>query len=216
MRGLFMARIAFVVIFFTLPVYILSQNFNGGLTAGLVGSQVGGDGYSGYNKAGVFAGAWVNIDVSKHSAFQMEITYIQKGSRHNPDYDNDDYDSYIFRTNYMEIPLLYQYKIKKFIFEAGPSTGISVGHYEEFNGEVLSDNPDYDMPATFTLQANLGIRFVISKSFSATMRINYSTFNIRQDKNYDDGWTGGPVGQFNNALILAVYYRINKIKGKNK
>ena len=192
-----------------------AQNFSGGITAGLVASQVGGDGYSGYNKAGVFAGGWVGLDISKHSSFLMELTYFQKGSRHNPNYDKGDYDSYIFRTNYIEIPVLYQYKLKWFVVEAGPSMGVSAGYYEEFNEDEISDDQDYDKPARFTLQANLGVRFLLSSMFSITMRINYSTFNIRSDKDYEGGWSQGPKGQFNNALVAALYYKIGKNK-KNK
>jgi hypothetical protein len=202
------AILLLVLLFFS--VWVFSQNFEGGVTAGLVGSQVGGDGYSGYNKAGIFAGGWVSYRFDDRSSLLMELTYFQKGSRHNPDYDNGDYDSYIFRTNYVEIPLLYQYQLKWFVMEGGPSMGVSVGYYEEANEDVLSDDPTYNRPARLTLQANLGVRFLMSKGFSFAMRINYSTFNIRQDKNYDDGWSRGPRGQFNNALVAALYYRIGK------
>ena len=201
-----------ILFLWLMPLFSFSQSFIGGITAGLVGSQVGGDGYSGYNKAGIFAGAWVAHELSKHSSLMMELTYFQKGARHNPDYDNGDYDSYIFRTNYIEIPVLYQYKLKWFALEGGPSMGVSAGYYEEANQDVISDDPAYDRPARLTLQANLGIRFFFSDAFSFTMRINYSTFNIRQDKNYDDSWSGGPKGQFNNALVAALYYRIGKKK----
>jgi len=207
-----MKRNLLVLLFVFIAFSLFGQGFTGGITAGLVGSQVGGDGYSGYNKAGIFAGGWVGYGLSEHSSFLMEVTYFQKGSRHNPDYDKGDYDSYIFRTNYIEIPVLYQYKLKWFIMEGGPSMGVSAGYYEEFNGDELSDDPDYDRPARVTLQANLGIRFLFNDAFSFTMRINYSTFNIRHDKNYDGGWSGGPKGQFNNALVAALYYRIGKSK----
>jgi hypothetical protein len=192
--------------------FLFPQNFSGGITAGLVGSQVGGDGYKGYNKAGIFAGGWVAYELSQRSSFMMELTYFQKGSRHNPDYDNGDFDSYIFRTNYIEIPVLYQYKLKWFVLEGGPSMGVSAGYYEEANFDVISDDPDYDRPARLTLQANVGVRFVFSQAFSFTMRFNYSTFNIRKDKNYDNGWSNGVKGQFNNALVAALYYRIGKPK----
>ncbi len=207
-----MKRFYFFIFLFFISYISYSQEFTGGVTAGLVGSQVDGDGYGGYNKAGIFAGGWVGYSVSKHSSFLMELTYFQKGSRHNPDYEHGDFDSYIFRTNYIEVPLLYQYKLKWFVLEGGPSMGVSAGYYEEANEDELSDDPDYNRPARITLQANLGARFLLNESFSFVMRINYSTFNIRQDKNYDDGWSKGPRGQFNNALVAALYYQIGKKK----
>ena len=51
-----------------------AQVFTGGLSAGLVGSQVAGDNFSGYNKAGIFAGGFVALSVSEKSSLQMELT----------------------------------------------------------------------------------------------------------------------------------------------
>ncbi len=205
-----MKKVCFITLLLLVNIVVYSQNFKGGFTAGLVGSQVDGDGYGGYNKAGIFAGGWVSYEFNEYSSFLMELTYFQKGSRHNPDYENGDFNSYIFRTNYIEVPLLYQYKLKWFVLEGGPSLGVSAGYYEKANEDELSDDQGYNRPARLTLQANLGARFLLNENFSFVMRINYSTFNIRYDKNYDDGWSSGPRGQFNNALVAALYYRIGK------
>lgn len=178
----------------------------------MVGSQIDGDGYSGYKKAGIFAGAWVSYTFGECSAFFMEVTYFQKGSRKNPNYDKGDYDAYLFRTNYVEVPFLYQYKIKRFILEAGPSVGVSAGYYEEFNGDVLSDYPGYDRPARLSFQGNAGARYLINRYLSFSMRFNYSLINIRSDKNYDDGQSIGPRGQFSNTLVAAVYYSFGTAK----
>ena len=48
-----------------------AQDFNGGLMAGLVGSQVAGDTYSGYNKAGLFLGVL--------TALQQAVTHGKDG-----------------------------------------------------------------------------------------------------------------------------------------
>ncbi len=102
-----------------------SQQFNGGMMAGIAATQVAGDTYSGFRKAGIFAGGYVNLEVGKHSAFQMELEFFQKGSRVNPDSSNN-YNQYLFRTNYVELPVLYQYRInKRFKLEAGPLYGCS-------------------------------------------------------------------------------------------
>ena len=47
-----------------IPGSILAQKFTGGLKLGLVGSQVAGDLYGGYNKAGINAGGWIGLPVS--------------------------------------------------------------------------------------------------------------------------------------------------------
>jgi hypothetical protein len=53
-----------------------AQQFNGGFAAGIVGSQVAGDTYSGFNKAGIYAGGWVNLPMKERTAWQMELDYI--------------------------------------------------------------------------------------------------------------------------------------------
>ena len=181
----------------------LSQKFHGGITAGLVGSQVAGDKYSGYHKAGVFGGGFVNLELSKHSTLQMELTYFQKGSRENPDSTNN-FTSYILRLNYVELPLLYQYKVNKWVFEAGPSLGFNVGYFEEIN---YDENTNNNEPVVVTFQINAGIRFFITEHFGADFRTNNSLLNIRQENVTGDVWRFWGYGQFNDALVLSVFYQ---------
>ena len=60
-----------------------AQRFNAGLMLGGVTSQVDGDTYDGYHKWGYLGGGYVSLQLSPHSSFQMELEYIQKGSRRN-------------------------------------------------------------------------------------------------------------------------------------
>ena len=108
----FIRYIIFLLIFTLTAFTLKSQNFNGGLMAGVAGTQIAGDGYYGFHKAGIFAGGFVNLQVSEHSAFQLELEYFQKGSRENPDSSNN-YDQYLFRVNYIELPVFYQYIVNK-------------------------------------------------------------------------------------------------------
>ena len=175
--------------------------------AGLVGSQVAGDTYSGFNKAGLFVGGYVNWDFTKRSALQMELAYFQKGSRKNPDAEKNDYDSYLFRANYIELPVLYLFKINKFVIEVGPSAGFLVGYYEEKNQEILSDKQGYNKPARITLQINLGLRFFISKKFGVDFRTHNSILNIRSNNTTGDVRRLWTYGQFHDALVLSLFYQ---------
>ena len=59
----------------------------------------------------------------------MELEYFQKGSRENPDSANN-YTQYLFRVNYIELPVFYQYIVnKRFKLELGPSLGFLVGYF---------------------------------------------------------------------------------------
>jgi len=188
---------------FAVSVGADAQRFHGGVIAGLSASQVAGDTYSGYNKAGIYAGGYVSLDVGGRSSFQMELTYFQKGSRKNP--DSLDYSSYLFRTNYVELPVLYLYKINKFTFEIGPSAGFLVGYTERRDGyPVYSDN----LPASVTLQINAGLRFDITGRLTANLRTNNSLLNIRKHNVTGDVWRFWTYGQFHDVLILSVSYKL--------
>ena len=59
---------------------IQAQNFDGGCLLGVSTSQVGGDNLWGFHKAGLLIGIFANKSISEKLSFQMEMTYIQKGS----------------------------------------------------------------------------------------------------------------------------------------
>ena len=200
--------IVLVVSAVLLTAVTFAQGFKGGVTLGLAGSQVAGDTYSGYNKAGIFGGGWVRYDISKHSGLQMELTYFQKGSRHNPDYEKNPADfPYLLRMDYIEIPLLYQYKVSRFIIEAGPSMGVAVHYYEESDGLIISNTEAANKPKRLTLQFNLGLQFVITEKFSAGIRTNNSLLNVRQENVSGDVWRLFDYGQYHDVLVIAAYYR---------
>lgn len=184
----------------------VGQQFHGGVIAGLVGSQVAGDTYSGYNKAGIFAGGFVSLDLSEKSAMHMELTYFQKGSRENPTEKNG-YRSYLLRLNYIELPIFYQFKAGRFTIEAGPSAGFNIGYYEEVDQDVISDYQGYNSPARFTLQINLGLRFNISEKFGVDVRTNNSLMNVFSENQSGDPRRFWDYGRYNDALVLSLFYQ---------
>ncbi len=183
-----------------------AQQFHGGIIGGIAGTQVAGDTFSGYNKAGIFGGAWVNINVGKNSSLQLELTYFQKGSRENPTEKNS-YRSYILRVNYIEMPLLYQYKAGRFIISAGPSAGFLLGYYEEVNQEVVSDQQYYNKPARITFQVNLGISYFVTQNIGVGLRTNNSILNIFSSNQTGDVRRLFDYGRYNDALVLTVFYQ---------
>ncbi len=195
-----------IIFIFCFGLTSSAQQFHGGVIAGLAGTQVAGDTYSGFNKAGIFAGGFVSVDVSKKSAFHMELTYFQKGSRENPKEKNG-YQSYLLRLNYIEMPIFYQYKAGKFTFEAGPSAGFLIGYYEEVNQDVISDYQGYNRPARVTLQINLGFNYFISDHMGVGLRTNNSLMNIFSSNQTGDVWRLWGYGRYNDALVLYVFYQ---------
>lgn len=202
--------VIFILIFCGLAQTGRSQDFNGGILAGVAGTQVAGDAYYGFHKAGIFAGGFVNLQVSEHSAFQMELEYFQKGSRENPDSSNY-YDQYLFRVNYIELPVFYQYIVsKRFRIEAGPSLGFLVGYYEERNEEEIKGG---NRPAKVTFQLNLGLYVNLTNHFTVNIRTNNSMINIRSDNATGDILRifPGNYGQFNDCLVLSLFYQFKPL-----
>ena len=202
-----------ILLFFILAILLhsglLAQSFKGGITFGLAATQVAGDGYWGFNKAGIFAGGWINFDYYEHSSLQIELTYFQKGSRHNPNYEkNPAYFPYIFRVDYVELPLLYQFKTGRVIIETGPSMGVLMHYYEASDQLIISDKENANRPTRLTFQLNLGMQIVITDRISAGLRANSSMINIRQNNVTGDAKRLFWFGQFNDALVLAAYYRL--------
>ncbi len=182
-----------------------AQKFNGGAMIGLAASQVAGDQYSGFNKVGPIGGFFVNFQPTERSSVQMELYYIQKGSRKSANAVEEDYESYLLRVNYVELPLLYQYHIGWFHIEAGPSVAFSMGGYEERDGvEIQAD--DF---ATATFQLNLGIVFTIAENWKLGIRTNNSLTNLRNQTytgNVNRLWPNNH-GQFNDVMMFTFAYQ---------
>ena len=200
--------------FFLFTLSAAGQQFHGGVMAGIAATQVAGDRFSGFDKAGLFGGGFVNLQVTPRSAFQMELEFFQKGSRKNPDAENNDYDSYLFRTSYVELPFLYQYIISdRFRVEAGPSGGFLLGYYEERDELVISDEPGQNKPSAATLQINVGLYVYFTENIALNVRTHNSVLNIRKENSTGDVYRFFDYGQYHDALVLSFFYIIRKKGG---
>lgn len=193
----------FIILFLLFPLVSFSQKFNGGILAGGLVSQVDGDTYEGYHKFGYLAGGFVNLQVSPHSSFQLEMEYIQKGSRVHADSITNTGITRITRLHYLEIPLLYQYTfLKRVQAEVGPAADILLGSYEEVNGIEV---PYITVPyRTVTLSGIIGVSCYITDHLKAGLRFNYSLLSIRTDVVAGARKILFETGQYNNVLSLSL------------
>ena len=102
-----------------LPFFSQAQKFKAGVFLGISSSQVSGDQLGGFNKPGLYAGGFVNTPLGEKTSAQMEISFIGKGSR--PTSEQADANPYnIYPTlNYVEVPVLFIYKVKSSITVEG-------------------------------------------------------------------------------------------------
>jgi hypothetical protein len=181
------------------------RRFVVGIKAGLSTSQVDGDTYGGYDKAGFDGGIFVTGKLNDKWTAQMEMIFIQKGSKHNSNPDEGDLTYYDLRLNYFEVPVLFQFHQKKFTFEVGPSFGylISNTEYNE-NGEVY--NPV--LFNSYDIGGGVGISYDIIKNLSVNWRYSYSLLPIRDYQSGATRWNNP--GQRNNVLAFTLNYRFGK------
>ena len=216
-----MKKIVFIVCCLLSVVCSLSaQQFKAGVTAGIASSQVDGDTYAGYNKAGIFAGAYVTKRLAPESKWSasFEITYIQKGSRKIPHPDRGDFAEYTLRLNYAEVPVLLKYDFAladstgehkmSFALFGGIAAGALV-HSEEWDafGQLVGGTPF--QKADFSTV--LGLSYSLSEHIGFDARTEYSIVPVRKGGTspYYQNWTYHffKPGYYNNLLVFAVHYR---------
>ncbi len=180
-----------------------SQEFRGGILGGLAASEISGDRLQGPNKAGVYVGAFVNRYFSPSSSLQMELDFIQKGSRENPDSSNN-FSSYLLRLNYVEIPLHYKYDfIEKGTLETGLSLGVLVHSLEQVNSYDWVAGSDFDR---LDLSFNIGLYYTLMENLRINVRYSNSILPVRPH-------AGGATwrlnkGQYNEVLSFVLFYEL--------
>jgi hypothetical protein len=185
-----------------------SQDFRAGVQLGITGTQVTGDQLAGFNKAGLFGGFFVNRDIGNLGDGQLEINFIQKGSRKNAHPDKGDYVKYLLRLNYVEVPVMYRFRIKNFLkIEAGVMFAYLINTKEfDIQGQVIPD-PTVAGFKKYDLSAFAGLNYKINDKLSLSLRYSYSVLAIRPKPNsvtyrYDSG-------QFNEVVCTSLQYNFN-------
>ena len=186
-----------------------AQNFDGGIILGLSTSQVGGDNLSGFHKAGLLVGAFANKSISELLSFQMEMTYIQKGSG-NPKMNNADHPNYLKESisfSYIEVPLLLQYHQSNILkIESGLLSAYLIdGYYNDLNGKIPIYTVNPFVKYDFGLL--LGIDYTFSNKLSLNTRLSYSIIPVgAEDYDYPNAYKPSRKGKYNSVLSFTLHY----------
>jgi hypothetical protein len=185
-----------------------SQRFEGGLLGGLNGTQVDGDSYKGYHKAGIVLGGYAQTDISRNLFAAMELKFAQKGSRNVDSLAMYGQIKYVMRLNYAELPVYLGIRTsEKTSVIAGASFGylISGKEYNDYGEFPPEDQHPFN---AFDLEAMLGFRFQITDRLFVDVRGAYSVLPIREKIENADlyYWRDN---QFNNVLNTTLLYRLD-------
>lgn len=194
-----MAKTSF---FIKLPLFLcflhfanaaMSQEFDGGIIAGLTASQIDGDSQSGYHKGGIYLGGYIHRSLNDQFGSQLEIRYAQKGAY------NKDSESKL-AMHYLEVPLLMQYNRWNATFEAGVVPGVLI------SAKVISDaylEYDVDTYHRYAVDFAAGASYPITVRLSAHARFAYSLLAIQSISNKYTTRS-----QFHNVLNFGFSYAI--------
>ncbi len=176
-----------------------SQKFEGGFFGGLSASQLDGDTYSGYNKAGLTAGAYFTRKMNRELSWKTEIRYIQKGS--NKRVTNSSPTIYRTSLHYAEVPLLIQYyKNRNLFFEGGLVPEFLLASSEEDETGAISEKPFN----RFSFEGTAGAGYFLTKHLAGGIRFTYSLYPARAHASNQTYRLN--LGQRNNVFSFSLYY----------
>lgn len=206
-----------LVISFSLKAQEIDHTFRPFLSAGVVGSQVDGDTYAGYNKPGYYFGFGINRQISQRWEIEFALSFLQKGARKNYALDsasrNDPNNQYyVLRLNYLEVPLMVKWNYKKFRFGGGLAAGYLTKNppFEE------SQNGYYNIYGfkNFDFSYLFNVDYKLAANWYAAFRFEYSFIAIRNYYSSSNGIYHGNIfnkyfnlGLYNNMLLLSINYR---------
>ena len=209
-------------IFFTLSIGFLffltgegiqAQGFGGGLKAGITASEVSGDNLSGPNKLGWNAAVFTNTRLGTATRIQLELMYIQKGSRSTPNEKNNFYD-YRFALQYAEIPLLLILDFPwagegqfadRLSLEAGFSASFLVGSREEENERLLDLSEEKPFHGE-ELNLLLGLYYPIAAQVYFHLRFSQALTPLRPHEGGTTVWYNR--GQYNTAWTFGLSWAL--------
>jgi hypothetical protein len=197
-----------------------AQSFRGGFQAGLTASEVSGDLSGGPNKLGWFASVYTDISFSPHTYWQLELMYIQKGSREFNDPETPEegiYRDYRLNLQYVEVPVVFKFDFSVFerlpyadwlTGEIGLSVSRVVGHYET-NDEGAENTDLMALERPFhagELNVLAGFYFPVSDNLNVHFRYTQGVTPLRPHAGGTRTWYNR--GQYNSVWLIGLAYLI--------
>jgi len=191
-----------IIVFVVISNSIFAQKFGGGIFSGLTMSQLDGDSWGGYHKAGINLGVYTNTEINEKLSAQLELLYIQKGSKSNSKEPN--YIYYKCKLNYIQLPLLVKYKINnKINAEIGiVEAFLRTAYEDDGGGDIVPDIPFRKWETSLLV----GALYNINNKLLADVRFGYSIIPVREHPGGQSFLLNK--GQFNNVISISLYYKI--------
>lgn len=197
----------FLLFFLFFSEDIFSQNdpiFKGGAQIGFTSAQIQGDGFSGFDKSGFMAGVTLQAKTAEKSFLQAELNYVTKGSFDPPNYTIGKNTFIKISLHYVEVPIMYNYNHKKWLFYGGVSLGILTHNKQDALGPIL---PPILTPIKKTETATiLGIGYIFNENWKVSWRNSLSLLPICNTAVFNQRFLGIFGGAYNQYLSLQLQY----------
>ncbi len=169
----------FVFLLLAFPFLSLAQGFGGGIYAGISTTQITGDGIVGFNKVGAWGGGFTDYRFTPRSTLQLELSFIQKGSRQAPTVKNNNI-FILYNLNMLEIPVMYRwYGIKNMSIELGTQAGVVLSSVE--TGTLLPENRNAAIYNRFEWSGAAGLSYFFWKGkIEVNARYSNSILSLRK------------------------------------
>lgn len=180
--------------------------FYAGVAIGINASQIDGDTYAGFHKAGLNTGIVAFVKLKPKLLGNIELLYSAKGARNVMLYNSPQVGSvpiiYTAKLNYVEIPLMIQYQVQERIhLSAGASYSRLFSAKEAI--DELSPNTINRREPNFRqedINALVAVSYQLSYNLFARARYQYSLTTIRDASQIPIEF--GTPAQFNNLFAL--------------
>ena len=200
-----------VLLLFNITAFTQMENrFEGGVLLGLASTQINGDGYAGYNRVGWTAGFFLERQYKDRWTFLTELAYITKGSLQPPNTLSGNFNTLKIRLNYVEMPFIFKYHIKKFRVMAGPSIGFLVGEKQFRDGvEAVGLDVIIGPFKKFEISSQIGVEYEVGEKSMLSWRYSTSMLPVAnrliQDPTSIFGFAGG---SYNQLMTISLRVKI--------
>ncbi|MBQ9470592.1 MAG: PorT family protein [Bacteroidales bacterium] len=186
------------------PTTAQGQRFVAGPCIGLAASQVDGDSYAGYHKAGPIAGLWVEYHTQSAWSAMAKFRYLQKGCRARGEAPGS--TKFALQLNYLDLQLTAIYRLNQRMSLVAGLSGGYLTSLREFNigGEVPREHTiglrRYELAATAGAHIHLGPRLRAEAAFS------YSIIPLMPIAHTIEHWRNK--GARNNVIEISLLYEL--------
>lgn len=151
-----------------------AQTFSGNLIGGISSGQTSGDGAAGYRQFGLYAGVGAEARISEKWRLHGNLMFNQKGSRVYK--SKNSVNTYRLRVNYVELPILLDYKYLKFSGQIGPYLGVKINQKERTQFGVIENPRPFE---TFDIGIQAQISYQLKERFKLSLAFQNSLLPVR-------------------------------------